>query len=143
MLMIESDTEKISYMVNAAMKAMQHAYVPRCQFPVGACIATDQGGFFSGCNWENTAMPLSQCAETSAIGTMIAHGHRLIADIVIVAAKQNGCMPCGACRQRIFEFSNTETGIHICSSDGHIINTYSISNLLPCPFSKPNAALNN
>ncbi len=66
----------IGEMFFLAKKAAYNAYVPLCKFKVGACIRTREGKLFNGCNWENAATPLSQCAEISALSAMLTAGYR-------------------------------------------------------------------
>ena len=110
-------TEKsLKKMVELAKGVMANAYVPILEFKVGSCLMTEEGKFFSGCNWEMGATPLSQCAESCAISSMISHGYRKISHIVVMAEKVQICPPCGACRQKIHEF------FHLGSSVNDILN---------------------
>jgi cytidine deaminase len=120
-------------MLKEANKAMKNAYVPNCGFAVGACIRTRENKLFVGCNYENASFSLSLCAEAVAIGAMISAGYNKIEDIVIVAEKKIICPPCGACRQRIAEFSSPNIKVHL----GHKNSIYkilAIDELLPFPF---------
>lgn len=116
-----------------AYQAMQLAYSPYSNFPVGAAIRTAQGQLFSGCNVENAAYPEGNCAETSAIAAMVSAGERLISDIYIIAQGEHLVTPCGGCRQRIREFSNTATRIHLCSLTG-VEQILTLAELLPYSF---------
>lgn len=126
--------EYLAQMIHIAQKAMLNAYVPLCQFPVGVCIRTPEGVMFGGCNWENAALPLGQCAEASAIGTMLTEGYRLICEVVLMAQKSQICTPCGGCRQRLFEFSTEQTTIYYCNAEGRVKKTLALSELLPEAF---------
>lgn len=121
-------------MVELGKKAAMNAYVPLCKFAVGACIRTHEGQLFSGCNWENRATPLSQCAEVSALSGMLTAGYRKINEIVLLTSKFV-CMPCGACRQRLFEFSDEETTFYSYSMDGLLLKSIKLNELLPEAFS--------
>ena len=59
-------------MIPQAAQAMERAYAPYSNFPVGACLRTDSGRLYAAANVENAAYPQGQCAEASAIGMMIA-----------------------------------------------------------------------
>lgn len=121
-------------MFKKAKNAMDNAYVPLCKFPVGACLRTPENQLFFGCNWENAAIPLSQCAETTAISAMISNGFREILDMVIVTNENTICTPCGACRQRLYEFADENMKIYLCSQDGTINKVITLGELLPHPF---------
>lgn len=119
---------------DAADKAAKRAYAPYSNFAVGAAIRTENGAVFSGCNVENAAYPVGSCAEAGAIAAMVAAGETRIAEIAIVGVKSNPCYPCGACRQRIFEFSDASTRVHLRSNDAGEAITHSIHTLLPHAF---------
>jgi cytidine deaminase len=119
---------------DAADKAAAKAYAPYSKFPVGAAIRTSTGNIIAGCNVENAAYPAGTCAEAGAVAAMIAEGETKIAAIAIVGAKSNPCYPCGACRQRIFEFSDASTRVHLRDGATGEAITHSIDTLLPHAF---------
>ena len=109
------------------------AHAPYSKFKVGACLRSEDGRLFTGCNVENMAYPQGQCAEASAIGAMVAAGATRIAEIVVVAEGEALCTPCGGCRQRIAEFATPETPVHVGSPDG-IRASFTLGELLPHAF---------
>ena len=58
----------------AAEAVRARAYAPYSHFSVGAAILADDGRIYAGCNIENAAYPIGNCAEASAIAAMIAGG---------------------------------------------------------------------
>jgi cytidine deaminase len=112
---------------------MNKAYVPYSNYPVGVLIITDKGNKFTGCNVENASYPLGNCAEASAIAAMVMGGERKINQIYVMTKNDEGGIPCGGCRQRIREFSDSTTQIIMCSPDG-IQNRMNLSELLPQSF---------
>ena len=64
--------------IEATKDAMSRAYVPYSNYPVGALIITDKGNLYSGCNVENASYPLGNCAEASAIASMVMGGEKKI-----------------------------------------------------------------
>lgn len=91
-------------LMNAAIAAAEHAYVPYSNFPVGAAVLTGEGTIVTGCNVENASYPVTNCAERVAIGTAVAAGSRIIQVVAVYAPRVETVTPCGACRQVINEF---------------------------------------
>jgi cytidine deaminase len=119
--------------IKATKEAMSKAYVPYSNYPVGALIVTNNGNTYSGCNVENASYPLGNCAEASAIASMILGGEKKIKTIYVMSKNDEGGIPCGGCRQRIREFSDSNTQIMMCSPDG-VQNRINLSELLPHSF---------
>ena len=69
--------------IAATKSAMSKAYVPYSNYPVGVLIITDKGNTYSGCNVENASYPLGNCAEASAIASMVMGGERKIKTIYV------------------------------------------------------------
>jgi cytidine deaminase len=89
----------------AANAAMQKAYVPYSKFKVGVAALTEDGRIVSGCNIENASYGLTLCAECSMVSELfMTGGGRLIA-FTCVDGNGNILMPCGRCRQLLFEHS--------------------------------------
>lgn len=123
----------IPNMISQAHKALNHAYAPYSKFTVAACICTDKGTLYTGVNVENASYGLTLCAEAAAIAAMVSAGEQCIKDIVILAGTNQFCPPCGACRQRINEFSTPETLIHLCDNQA-ILRSVTMNELLPLAF---------
>ena len=87
-----------------ARAALAHAYVPYSKYPVGAAALTDDGRIVSGCNIENASYGLTLCAECSMISQLnMTGGGRLVAFTCVDGAGAV-LMPCGRCRQLLYEF---------------------------------------
>ena len=87
----------------AAIEAMGHAYAPYSKFPVGVAALVDDGRIVVGCNVENASYGLGLCAECSLVSALhISGGGRLVA-FVCVDAHGAALMPCGRCRQLLWE----------------------------------------
>ena len=119
--------------IAATKEAMSKAYVPYSNYPVGALIVTDNGNTYCGCNVENASYPLGNCAEASAIASMVISGEKKIQTIYVMTQNDEGGIPCGGCRQRIREFSDENTQIMMCSQDG-VQQQINLSELLPNSF---------
>lgn len=124
----------VSYeeLIEKAKEASNNAYAPYSNFKVGACVLTDKGNIYTGCNFENASYGLSICAERNAIGTAIANGETKIIAVAIYSPNMYDCTPCGACRQVINEFKTNETVVITVAGDKIIVK--SIEELLPGGF---------
>ena len=89
----------------AARDAMSRAYVPYSKFPVGAAALTEDGRLVSGCNVENASYGLTLCAECSLVSQLTMTGGGKLVAFTCVDGKGNVLMPCGRCRQLLFEHS--------------------------------------
>ncbi|WP_375598423.1 cytidine deaminase [Devosia sp. Naph2] len=97
----------------AAEAVRARAYAPYSKFQVGAAILADDGKIYAGCNVENAAYPVGNCAEPSAIAAMLAGGGTRIRRIYVTGPGILPVTPCGGCRQRIREFA--DPGVEIVS----------------------------
>ena len=89
----------------AARSAMTHAYAPYSEFPVGAAALVDDGRVVSGCNVENASYGVTLCAECGLVSALhLSGGGRLVA-FTCVDGHGNILMPCGRCRQLLYEHS--------------------------------------
>lgn len=93
---------------DAARDAMAHSYSPYSHFPVGAAALVDDGRVVSGCNVENASYGVTLCAECSLVSQLqMTGGGRLVA-FSCVDGEGNCLMPCGRCRQLLYEFGGDE-----------------------------------
>ena len=120
-------------LMRAADEVMRTAYVRYSNFPVGAALRAPDGSIHVGSNVENASYPEGQCAETSAIGALIAAGHREIVEVAVTAERMDVCPPCGGCRQRLAEFAGADTPVHLGRLGGPR-ETTTIGELLPLAF---------
>jgi len=118
-----------------AKVARENAYAPYSHFLVGACIQTDSGELYAGCNVENASYGMTQCAEATAIGSMVCQGEQKIKTVVVVTDSHKLTPPCGACRQRLSEFSRVDTDVYLCDLKGNYKH-YRFADLYPHMFSK-------
>src|SRR6202046_4493451 len=123
----------IAALFDAARAAQANAYAPYSRFQVGAALRTPSGAIFSGCNVENAAYPQGACAEAGAIGAMALGGEHRIAEILVVGDGEGLCTPCGGCRQRIREFADASTPIHVAGPAG-VRASFTLGELLPQAF---------
>ena len=103
-----SNTPTDQALFAAAEAVRARAYAPYSRFQVGAAILADDGNIYAGCNVENAAYPVGNCAEPSAIAAMLAGGGKRIKRIYVTGPGPAPVTPCGGCRQRIREFADPD-----------------------------------
>ena len=128
---------RLDALFTAAKAARDNAYAPYSHFSVGAALGTRSGQVFAGANVENAAYPVGTCAEAGAIAAMVAGGARDIVEILVIADSADPVMPCGACRQRIFEFATPETIVHSAGPEG-LRASLALADLFPHAFGPRN-----
>lgn len=87
----------------AATAAMQKAYVPYSKYRVGAAALVSDGRIVSGCNVENASYGVTLCAECSMVSDLFMSGGGKLVAFVCVDGEGATLMPCGRCRQLLFE----------------------------------------
>lgn len=128
-----------SQLEQTARQTAANAYVPYSHFSVGAAIQTADGQIFSGCNVENAAYGLTNCAERTAIFSARAQGRmEEIVAVCIYTPTAIPTPPCGSCRQVLNEFGPTMQVRMIC--DGAEVITTTLDQLLPGAFGPKNLA---
>lgn len=106
----------------AATEAAEKSYSPYSKFRVGAAALWHLDGTFyisRGTNIENASFGLTICAERAAIFKGVSDGFRTLLAIAVVcpgvtaASPVEHSMPCGACRQVMSEFGDTEMKVFV------------------------------
>ena len=87
----------------AAVEAATHAYAPYSHFAVGAAAVVDDGRVVTGCNVENAAYGVGLCAECGLVSQLHLTGGGRLTHFVCVNGDREILMPCGRCRQLLFE----------------------------------------
>jgi len=112
----------------AAADALGHAYVPYSKFPVGVAALVDDGRMITGANVENASYGLTLCAECALVSSLHMTGGGKLVAFACVDGHGNALMPCGRCRQLLYEHS----------ADGMLLATVSgiktIDEVLPDAF---------
>ena len=91
-----------------ATAAAGSAYCPYSGLQVGAAALTDAGAVVTGCNVENASYGLGLCAECTLVGQLrLTGGGRLVA-LACRSGAGELLMPCGRCRQVLYEFGGPE-----------------------------------
>ena len=105
--MSKSEPESVDWSVlkAAAIDAMHRAYAPYSDFPVGAAALVDDGRIVSGCNVENASYGVGLCAECSLVSNLTMTGGGKLVAFTCVDGNEDVLMPCGRCRQLLYEHS--------------------------------------
>jgi cytidine deaminase len=130
---------EVQALFDAARAAQAKAYVPYSRFHVGAALRDAEGRIHAGCNVENAAYPVGNCAEASAIAAMVMAGGTRIAEALVIGDGSLLCTPCGACRQRLREFARGDMVVHVAGADG-VRASFTLDQLLPASFGPDNLA---
>jgi cytidine deaminase len=117
----------------AAEAVRARAYAPYSNFRVGVAILADDGKVYAGCNVENAAYPIGNCAEASAIAAMIAGGGKRIRRLYVTGPGRIPVTPCGGCRQRIREFADQDVTVISHGVEGEPLHQ-TLAQLLPHSF---------
>ena len=88
-----------------AIEAMRTAYAPYSGFPVGAAALVDDGRIVTGCNVENASYGVGLCAECGLVSELARTGGGKLVAFSCVDGQGNTLMPCGRCRQLLYEHS--------------------------------------
>ncbi|MCF6798421.1 cytidine deaminase [Priestia megaterium] len=121
-------------LIDEAKKACEMAYVPYSKFKVGAALLTKDGKVYRGCNIENAAYSMCNCAERTALFKAYSEGDKEYAALAVVADTDRPVSPCGACRQVISELCPKEMKV-ILTNLKNDIQELTVEELLPGAFS--------
>jgi cytidine deaminase len=124
--------KRLPALMRAAVRARKNAYAPYSGFAVGAAVLAG-GRIFAATNVENSAYPLSMCAERNAIAAAVSAGRRRIDAIAIVGGSDRPAAPCGGCRQVLSEFGAPDTPVLYAAPNGQSVST-TLAALLPASF---------
>lgn len=87
----------------AATDALKHSYSPYSKYAVGAAALVDDGRMVTGANIENASYGVTLCAECSLVSDLFMSGGGRLTAFVCVDAHGDVLMPCGRCRQLLYE----------------------------------------
>jgi len=117
-------------LINTALKMRSRSHAPYSNYSVGAAIETENGKIIGGCNVEISSYGLTCCAERVVLFRAISEGYDSFKALSV--ATENGGMPCGACRQVIWELCGN-IPIYICDKNG-LVKSVESGDLIPDPF---------
>jgi len=90
-------------LVALAHHMTQLSYCPYSHYRVGAAGLAADGRVVRGCNVENAAYGVALCAECGLVSDLVAGGGGRLLAFVCVDADGAPIMPCGRCRQLLWE----------------------------------------
>ncbi len=91
-----------------ATEVMHRAYAPYSGYRVGVAGLVDDGRVVLGCNVENAAYGVALCAECGMVSALHATGGGRLVAVVCVDGRGEPLMPCGRCRQLLWENGGPE-----------------------------------
>ena len=118
-------------LLDAAIAARDGAYAPYSRFAVGAALLDEDGRVWRGANVENASYGLSMCAERTAVFGAVASGARRFAAVAVSGPDGAVTMPCGACRQVLWEFGPE---MRVLYAEGGEVRSVALAALLPHAF---------
>jgi cytidine deaminase len=121
-------------LIKEAKAAREKAYVPYSKFKVGAALLTKDGKVYHGCNIENAAYSMCNCAERTALFKAYSEGDKDYSMIAVVADTARPVPPCGACRQVISELCSKDMKVVLTNLNGDV-EELTVAELLPGAFS--------
>jgi len=123
------------HLMQEAKTAREKAYAPYSKFRVGGALLARDGKLFHGCNVENAAYGLCNCAERTALFAAVAAGYRPgdFQTLAVVGDTDGPIAPCGACRQVIIELGSPTLEVVLTNLKGDVEVT-SAGVLLPGAF---------
>ncbi len=122
-------------LIELAFAAREKAYAPYSRYQVGSALKTAEGHIFTGANVENASYGLTICAERVTVFKAVTEGKDSVAMLALVT--KDGGMPCGACRQVIYEF-NPKAEIIISDVKRKKIMVAPLNDLMPQGFGPQN-----
>lgn len=93
---------------SSAIEVSKFAYAPYSGYRVGAAALTTDGRLVRGCNVENAAYGVVLCAECGLVSELAAGGGGRLAAFTCVNSLGEVIMPCGRCRQLLWEHGGPE-----------------------------------
>ncbi len=122
-------------LIEAAIAASQHAYIPYSRYRVGAALLAASGDVYGGCNIESVSFTPTVCAERTALFKAVSEGQREFSAIAVVT--RDAGSPCGVCRQMMYEFApDMRVILADLAGNSHLVTT--LRELLPHGFGPAN-----
>ena len=126
-------------MIEAVRRAMERAYAPYSDFPVGAVVRSESGKLYVRLQRGELCLSAKAGAPrprplppwwrpASGASSMVAVMGR--GEVAMVT-------PCGGCRQKLREFADDGVVVHVCGPEG-LRRSVTLGELLPLAFGPEN-----
>ena len=121
-------------LLKLAKEVARLSYSPYSKFRVGAALLLTSGEVVTGTNVENASYGLTICAERSALVQAVSQFGPEVRIVAVAVANLNdeASPPCGACRQMLAEFTDSDAPVIFPAVDG--VRTMPFSELMPQAF---------
>ncbi|MGO8933272.1 MAG: cytidine deaminase [Terracidiphilus sp.] len=129
--MMSVSQQELEKLYEVAQRAAENSYAPYSEFRVGAALRLTNGETVTGTNVENVSYGLTICAERAAVARAVSEFGPKMRIAAIAVANLNGSAspPCGACRQVLAEFMDSDAPVVFPAADR--VRTMALSELLP------------
>lgn len=121
-------------LVAAARAARSNACARWSRFHVGAALLTSDGRIYTGVNVECSSYGGTICAERTALVKALSEGERDFVAIAVATSSAEPVMPCGLCRQLLFDYAREIRVIAVGERD---VVRATLRELLPFGFEGP------
>jgi cytidine deaminase len=91
-------------LIARALEVRENACAAYSHYKVGAALVASGGKIYTGCNIENSTYGLTVCAERVALWKALSEGERRFTQIAVITSSEPPALPCGACRQLLWEY---------------------------------------
>lgn len=122
-------------MKDKLLELHKNAYVPISNFPVSACVITNDGREFFGVNVEDASTRAGTCAERTAIFSAVTAGVKKgeFKELNVMTSSGRIGYPCFVCRQMIVELFDEDATVRCFSTSGNY-KELKVRDLCPYPF---------
>ena len=123
--------KKIKELLDKAVEVSENSYAPYSNFHVGAAVLCSDGSIETGVNVENRSYGLTNCAERSAVFTAVSKGKKGFKAVAVYCRDADYPVPpCGACRQVLSEFLESDAPVYFAGRDGDF-KKYTMKEIYP------------
>ena len=130
-------------LLSEAKSAISTSYAPYSKFKVGAALILENGAIVKGSNQENSAYPVTLCAERTAVFAAAVQfpGVPIVALAVTVETQLKNMFkpvtPCGSCSQVMLEYElrfDKNIRLIMQGDSGEVFVTEAVKNIVPLYF---------
>jgi homotetrameric cytidine deaminase len=129
--MTDFSQKALDALLERAGTVAQNSYSPYSGFKVGAALQLSNGEIVTGTNVENVSYGATICAERAALVEAVSRFGPTIRVLAVAVANLNQAAspPCGACRQMLAEFTESNAPVAFPASDR--VRVMAFADLMP------------